>query len=74
MNLHPEIAGFEDIVRVRAYALWESEGRPFGRDAMHWRLCEEETRRALAPTAPAKPKAAPGGKAATTRRKEAKAG
>ena len=27
--------GFEDIVRHRAYALWESEGRPFGRDAEH---------------------------------------
>ena len=74
MNLHPEIAGFEDIVRVRAYALWESEGRPFGRDAMHWRLCEEETRRALASTATAKPKAASGGKSASRKRAAAKAG
>ena len=30
----PEI---EQRVRDRAYALWESEGRPAGRDAEHWR-------------------------------------
>jgi hypothetical protein len=37
-------AGFDEIVRARAYALWESEGRPFGRDAEHWRMSEEEAR------------------------------
>jgi hypothetical protein len=52
----PEI-GFDDIVRHRAYALWESEGRPFGRDAEHWRASEEMTRAEIA-SAPA-PKKAP---------------
>jgi hypothetical protein len=46
----------EDAVRARAYALWESEGRPLGRDAEHWRRSEEEFMRltAPAPRAPAK--------------------
>ncbi len=62
MNASLEI---EDIVRARAYALWESEGRPLGRDVEHWRLSEEEARRELAaPTAmPVKTKAAPRPKA-----------
>jgi len=49
----PEI-GFEDIVRHRAYALWESEGRPFGRDTEHWRVCEELIRAELAAPSPKK--------------------
>lgn len=58
---HPE---FEQRVRARAYALWESEGRPFGRDAEHWRLSEQATLAELAQLAapaktPAKSKAAP---------------
>ena len=29
-------------IRARAYELWESEGRPEGRQDVHWRLaCEE---------------------------------
>lgn len=27
-------------VEVRAYALWEGEGRPYGRDLDHWRRAE----------------------------------
>lgn len=31
-----------DRIRRRAYAIWEREGRPHGREAEHWRLaCEE---------------------------------
>jgi hypothetical protein len=29
-------------VEERAYALWESEGRPHGRDLDHWRQAEAE--------------------------------
>jgi hypothetical protein len=45
---------FEQRVRDRAYALWESEGRPLGRDAEHWRMSEEATRAELARLAPVK--------------------
>ena len=31
----------EQIVRDTAYAIWEAEGKPEGRDAEHWRLAEE---------------------------------
>ena len=61
---------FESRVRARAYALWESEGRPAGRDAEHWLVSEQATRAELAATADpapkkaAKPKAAPRKKAA----------
>ncbi|MDE3175553.1 MAG: DUF2934 domain-containing protein [Pseudomonadota bacterium] len=47
MNNAAQTAGFEELVRFRAYALWESEGRPFGRDAEHWRASEEATRAEL---------------------------
>jgi hypothetical protein len=72
MNETTISAGFEEIVRARAYARWESEGRPFGRDAEHWRLSEEETRRELvspaATVAKPKTKATPQKKAAPKRR------
>jgi hypothetical protein len=29
-------------VRLRAYLIWEREGRPEGRDAEHWRQAERE--------------------------------
>lgn len=29
-------------VEERAYALWESEGRPHGRDLVHWQHAESE--------------------------------
>jgi hypothetical protein len=37
--------GYEEVVRTRAYALWESEGRPNGRDAEHWLRSMEEVQR-----------------------------
>ena len=43
----------EQIIRDTAYAIWEAEGKPEGRDAEHWRLAEN---RVAASTAqPAKP-------------------
>lgn len=63
--------GFEEVVRARAYAIWESEGRPNGRDAEHWLRSMEETQR-LAPLAAAEaPKAA--GKKAPAKAKTKKA-
>ncbi len=47
--------GFEEIVRARAYALWESEGCPAGRDAEHWLRSEEAARRELTPAPAAAP-------------------
>lgn len=32
----------EERIRQRAYAIWEREGRPDGRDADHWALAREE--------------------------------
>jgi hypothetical protein len=26
----------DELVRIRAYAIWEEEGRPHGRDKEHW--------------------------------------
>ncbi|MET3891514.1 putative membrane protein [Bosea sp. OAE506] len=31
----------EQTVRDVAYAIWEAEGKPQGRDAQHWRMAEE---------------------------------
>jgi hypothetical protein len=67
-----DIPEFEQRVRDRAYALWESEGRPLGRDAEHWRLSQEATVAELSEAAPAikaaRPKAAPRKKAAASQR------
>jgi hypothetical protein len=34
-----------DEIAKRAYAIWEREGQPDGRDADHWRMAEEELAR-----------------------------
>jgi hypothetical protein len=47
-----DIAEFEQRVRERAYALWESEGRQHGRHEQHWLICEAAIRAELA-SAPA---------------------
>lgn len=44
----------EQIVRDTAYAIWEAEGRPEGRDAEHWRLAEVRVAASLADKAPDK--------------------
>lgn len=64
MNEVADISAFEQRVRDRAYALWESEGRPLGRDTEHWRMSEAAARAELAP---APPKAAPRKKTARKR-------
>jgi hypothetical protein len=32
----------EDLIRRRAYAIWESEGRPEGKGDDHWRRASSE--------------------------------
>lgn len=32
----------ESLIRDRAYQIWESEGRPEGRDAEHWERARRE--------------------------------
>ena len=49
MNETVNIVDFEQHVRERAYALWESEGRTHGRDVEHWHISEEALRAELAP-------------------------
>jgi hypothetical protein len=36
------MSGTEQQIRERAYALWEQEGRPEGRELEHWRQASEE--------------------------------
>ena len=43
----------EQIVRDTAYAIWEAEGKPEGRDAEHWRLAEERVAASTVQTAKA---------------------
>jgi hypothetical protein len=66
MNDPISLPGFAELVRNRAYALWENEGRPFGRDAEHWRLSEEAIRTDLAIVAA--PKSAKKAKAPTRKK------
>jgi hypothetical protein len=65
-------AGFDEMVRNRAYALWEREGRPLGRDAEHWLQSEEEARRELQLTAPARAPSQPKAKAASMKKASSK--
>jgi hypothetical protein len=37
-----------EAIRRRAYEIWESEGRPEGRDHIHWLRAEAEFREKLA--------------------------
>jgi hypothetical protein len=32
------MVNFEDLVRNEAYLIWESEGRPQGKDGHHWQI------------------------------------
>jgi hypothetical protein len=40
------IAEMHEYIQRRAYELWESEGRPTGRDQAHWLQAESEIARA----------------------------
>lgn len=53
----------EKLVRDTAYAIWEAEGRPEGREADHWRLAEERVARGDAEQGKSKAANAPKGRA-----------
>jgi hypothetical protein len=55
----------QEWIKKRAYALWEEEGRPAGRDFIHWEQARRE-REALEGSA-----ASPDGKEVKTRAKRA---
>jgi hypothetical protein len=44
-SVHSLHAHIEDRVRERAYHLWESEGRPQGREFEHWQRAQAEIQR-----------------------------
>jgi len=52
-----QVSNYEQSVRARAYEIWESEGRPIGKDFEHWRRSElemgQEAMRPCASDAPA---------------------
>lgn len=52
----------EKLVRDTAYAIWEAEGRPEGRDSEHWQLAEERVARGDAPQVQPKTPTAPKGR------------
>ena len=60
----------EQTIRDVAYAIWEAEGKPQGRDAQHWTLAEERVAASAGKEAGAKANVAkstgakPNGKAA----------
>ncbi len=62
----------EQIVRDTAYAIWEAEGKPVGRNAEHWRQAEERVATSLSASPDAraaKPKTAARKPAATAKPK-----
>lgn len=63
----------EQIVRDTAYAIWEAEGKPVGRDAEHWRQAQERVAASISEPAgnAAKPKATTRKAAASPRSKPA---
>lgn len=42
----------DERIRQRAHAIWESEGRPEGRDADHWTRAQEELKSELGDSTP----------------------
>ena len=46
----------EQVIRERAYALWEQDGRPEGRSLAHWSQAETEIGAEQQAAAPNEPK------------------
>lgn len=63
----------KDQIAERAFAIWEHEGKPHGRDQEHWERAEAELRDVMARMTPAKPKRAPKAAAKPAAEKAAKA-
>ncbi len=49
---------FEDLIRIRAYEIWQSEGCANGRELEHWTQAAKEVAEFAAAAAPVKTKAA----------------
>jgi hypothetical protein len=43
-------AAIRRLIAIRAYEMWENQGRPHGCDLIHWRQAEQEVIGCLAPT------------------------
>jgi hypothetical protein len=41
-------AAIRQLTAVRAYEMWENQGRPHGRDQIHWRQAEQDVMQCLA--------------------------
>ena len=39
----------DELIRRRAYAIWESEGRPHGQDRRHWEQASREMAKRQSP-------------------------
>ncbi|WP_269064601.1 DUF2934 domain-containing protein [Rhizobium sp. GN54] len=48
----------QDLIRKKAYAIWETEGRPHGQDERHWQQAEAEIETSSPAARPAPRKAA----------------
>lgn len=35
-------AAIHELIAIRAYELWESQGRPLGHDLINWRQAEQD--------------------------------
>ena len=51
-------AAIRQLIAVRAYEMWENQGRPHGCDLIHWRQAEQDVTGCLA-SASAVPDVAP---------------
>ena len=43
----PTREGIRHLIAVRAYEMWENQGRPHGCDLIHWRQAEQEIMTAI---------------------------
>jgi hypothetical protein len=65
-------AAVRQLTAVRAYEMWENQGRPHGRDQIHWRQAEQDVMQCLAAASGAAD-AASAAPAETARRKRVSA-
>ncbi len=42
MSIAQQASTPEDVIKMRAYAIWENEGRPEGKHLEHWRVAARE--------------------------------
>ncbi|MEA2741521.1 MAG: hypothetical protein QOH05_4828 [Acetobacteraceae bacterium] len=39
---HAKDQAIRELIAVRAYELWENQGRPHGHDSLHWQAAAQE--------------------------------